>query len=114
MSIRGSVRFDGDARFDGTTMERVAPVAPRVGGTHSACVLWGPDFGSPHFAFQSRVRWVWCLPIPASPPLRCSSPSGHRSEEHTSELQSLMRISYAVFCYKNKKQTKQLDQPRLI
>src|SRR3546814_6309856 len=27
----------------------------------------------------------------------------HRSEEHTSELQSLMRISYAVFCLKNKK-----------
>src|SRR3546814_4910112 len=30
----------------------------------------------------------------------------HRSEEHTSELQSLMRISYAVFCLKNKKQKK--------
>src|SRR3546814_7311036 len=28
-----------------------------------------------------------------------------RSEEHTSELQSLMRISYAVFCLKTKKQT---------
>src|SRR3546814_8466686 len=28
-----------------------------------------------------------------------------RSEEHTSELQSLMRISYAVFCLKNKKKT---------
>src|SRR3546814_3049090 len=27
---------------------------------------------------------------------------GQRSEEHTSELQSLMRISYAVFCLKNK------------
>src|SRR3546814_8027968 len=29
--------------------------------------------------------------------------SGDRSEEHTSELQSLMRISYAVFCLKKKK-----------
>src|SRR3546814_993478 len=29
----------------------------------------------------------------------------NRSEEHTSELQSLMRISYAVFCLKKKKQT---------
>src|SRR3546814_6483003 len=29
-----------------------------------------------------------------------------RSEEHTSELQSLMRISYAVFCLKNKKKTR--------
>src|SRR3546814_9543830 len=30
-------------------------------------------------------------------------PLGLRSEEHTSELQSLMRISYAVFCLKKKK-----------
>src|SRR3546814_10389172 len=30
-----------------------------------------------------------------------------RSEEHTSEIQSLMRNSYAVFCVKKKKQTKQ-------
>src|SRR3546814_1938029 len=43
-----------------------------------------------------------------------------RSEEHTSELQSLMRISYAVFCLKKKKyeqtytihnQTNNLDEP---
>src|SRR3546814_10819531 len=33
------------------------------------------------------------------------SVSGGRSEEHTSELQSLMRISYAVFCLKKKKTT---------
>src|SRR3546814_3586959 len=33
---------------------------------------------------------------------------GARSEEHTSELQSLMRISYAVFCL-NKKKTKTID-----
>src|SRR3546814_2371589 len=31
--------------------------------------------------------------------------SRRRSEEHTSELQSLMRISYAVFCLKKKKKT---------
>src|SRR3546814_5603734 len=31
-----------------------------------------------------------------------------RSEEHTSELQSLMRISYAVFCLKKKKQKKDM------
>src|SRR3546814_1658413 len=31
---------------------------------------------------------------------------GGRSEEHTSELQSLMRISYAVFCLKKKKNTR--------
>src|SRR3546814_9032142 len=33
-------------------------------------------------------------------------PTRFRSEEHTSELLSLMRISYAVFCLKTKKQTK--------
>src|SRR3546814_4509602 len=32
-------------------------------------------------------------------------PGGGRSEEHTSELQSLMRISYAVFCLKKKNTT---------
>src|SRR3546814_10197084 len=31
------------------------------------------------------------------------SSAGYRSEEHTSELQSLMRISYAVYCLKKKK-----------
>src|SRR3546814_6854400 len=35
----------------------------------------------------------------------------NRSEEHTSELQSLMRISYAVFCLKKKKKLKNLVQP---
>src|SRR3546814_6500584 len=35
-----------------------------------------------------------------------------RSEEHTSELQSLMRISYAVFCLKKKKKTENNNQNR--
>src|SRR3546814_9632523 len=44
-------------------------------------------------------RWPWGCPG-ARPlrPIHCL-----RSEEHTSELQSLMRISYAVFCLKKKK-----------
>src|SRR3546814_8035400 len=37
-------------------------------------------------------------------PQRGGHDIGRRSEEHTSELQSLMRISYAVFCLKKKKQ----------
>src|SRR3546814_5328225 len=37
-----------------------------------------------------------------------------RSEEHTSELQSLMRISYAVFCLKKKKQTQPIYSTQLI
>src|SRR3546814_9454865 len=35
-----------------------------------------------------------------------------RSEEHTSELQSLMRISYAVFCLKKKKEKHQMQPPK--
>src|SRR3546814_5483140 len=38
----------------------------------------------------------------------CAHHCEHRSEEHTSELQSLMRISYAVFCLKKKKQIQKL------
>src|SRR3546814_6721500 len=41
-----------------------------------------------------------------SRPTSAASPS--RSEEHTSELQSLMRISYAVFCLKKKKEKQQI------
>src|SRR3546814_2059163 len=36
----------------------------------------------------------------------CGPAGSGRSEEHTSELQSLMRISYAVFCLKKKNNTK--------
>src|SRR3546814_5163327 len=36
--------------------------------------------------------------------------AGPRSEEHTSELQSLMRISYAVFCLKKKKKNSKSEQ----
>src|SRR3546814_5825546 len=36
---------------------------------------------------------------------KLTKPVPHRSEEHTSELQSLMRISYAVFCLKKKHPT---------
>src|SRR3546814_7412976 len=41
-------------------------------------------------------------PIATAYRLEVSSPGIDRSEEHTSELQSLMRISYAVFCLKKK------------
>src|SRR3546814_6854719 len=39
---------------------------------------------------------------------------GDRSEEHTSELQSLMRISYAVFCLKKKKNENKKDKNKKI
>src|SRR3546814_3568768 len=49
-------------------------------------------------------EFVECVGRHQSFPGRASSLRAHaRSEEHTSELQSLMRISYAVFCLKKKK-----------
>src|SRR3546814_10109154 len=44
------------------------------------------------------LRWAFAFGIGVPEPL-----IAYRSEEHTSELQSLMRISYAVFCLKKKK-----------
>src|SRR3546814_6897678 len=54
------------------------------------------------FLERSASRQV---PFPASRLLAQAVPQQHgkRSEEHTSELQSLMRISYAVFCLKKKR-----------
>src|SRR3546814_7951294 len=53
-----------------------------------------------HAARPSCIAWRAAL-RPAAPMI---SPTG-RSEEHTSEPQSLMRISYAVLCLKKKKTT---------
>src|SRR3546814_7664328 len=44
-------------------------------------------------------------PVQVQPRKKLLLPLASRSEEHTSELQSLMRISYAVFCLKKKKIT---------
>src|SRR3546814_2401148 len=54
----------------------------------------------------------WRRPGGAAPrPLRTRA---ERSEEHTSELQSLMRISYAVFCLKKKKKKQKEEHQALI
>src|SRR3546814_2960821 len=60
----------------------------------------------PHFTLKQAHAFVASLP---SDPDRGSvlANTARRSEEHTSELQSLMRISYAVFCLKKKKNTLQ-------
>src|SRR3546814_2289116 len=45
---------------------------------------------------------IWRFATNGEGPLAPRCDARHRSEEHTSELQSLMRISYAVFCLKKK------------
>src|SRR3546814_10703358 len=64
----------------------------------------GPPFAPPAqrwtlMQLESMNRRSGTSPAPAS------APKMPRSEEHTSELQSLMRTSYAVFCLKNKQNT---------
>src|SRR3546814_6257671 len=74
------------------------PIAPLAGRFHAR---------TPQ---RSRPRRM----APADAALRRRSRfdrTGARSEEHTSELQSLMRISYAVFCLKKKKTRKQETTP---
>src|SRR3546814_10137222 len=63
---------------------------------------------------------IWCLP-PYDEVAKNVNPQrdmdgvwSNRSEEHTSELQSLMRISYAVFCLKKKKIKHTTIRPQLL
>src|SRR3546814_5306371 len=97
---------------------------------------WSSDVCSSDLILPSRLReglgegmfvgWVAVTGPPQTPPasgrgltrlarlISCNAPRTApfttpqcgRSEEHTSELQSLMRISYAVFCLKKKKTSK--------
>src|SRR3546814_3436750 len=56
------------------------------------------------YIFRPTIPAVQCEPAPKKGAVHnpAMTTKGARSEEHTSELQSLMRISYAVFCLKKK------------
>src|SRR3546814_5218066 len=86
-----------DTLFPYTTLFRSSPT-----GLAACCLL------PPRSRFGGRISVTGCSPLrigralgPSSRP-PCSFVCSARSEEHTSELQSLMRISYAVFCLKKK------------
>src|SRR3546814_4105013 len=74
-----------------------APMRPSDLRSHQCIVLRESDetYGTWHLAQASRTETVKVRG-------RISTNDGERSEEHTSELQSLMRSSYAVFCLKKK------------
>src|SRR3546814_9319214 len=57
---------------------------------------------------------VWDHPELTAPSGPQQQLDANRSEEHTSELQSLMRISYAVFCLKKKNNTHNISTPLKI
>src|SRR3546814_3564220 len=87
----------------------VAP-APRTAVAASAPVESTPDGESARIPspvrrlapISSKSRPCCSVLVSLKPP---DMPTPRRSEEHTSELQSLMRISYAVFCSKKKSKT---------
>src|SRR3546814_3188162 len=73
------------------------PAAAHVGEEANACFRHGESCPLRRDAIPRRKGY-------ANAATHC------RSEEHTSELQSLMRISYAVFCLKKKKQKNKTQQ----
>src|SRR3546814_10888571 len=61
------------------------------------------------------TEWSWVRRglAPAAKTADPAATESTRSEEHTSELQSLMRISYAVFCLKKKKNNRHKQAKKL-
>src|SRR3546814_1600708 len=84
-----------DTLFPYTTLFRSSSIGSAVGtAPRWARFLVARATSAPQQCIVRREHWP------------CSNrPHDGRSEEHTSELQSLMRISYAVFCLKKKKNT---------
>src|SRR3546814_7912403 len=104
-----------DTLFPYTTLfrsRRAAWAPPRIRRAHHGCLPLGKPQRRRH-AIAGRDRAWSSVRLKISAVLGSGSTSEtrvlcekSRSEEHTSELQSLMRISYAVFCLKKKKQKK--------
>src|SRR3546814_3469712 len=91
---RDGPRYPGDGRKASRSPLR-EPASARTEPPNPVSVRVLPDYPRPSPAHvQARARAISNLSYAIQPP---------RSEEHTSELQSLMRISYAVFCLKKKK-----------
>src|SRR3546814_10362663 len=86
-----------DTRFPYTTLFRsgLARAVPSPSVMPERSVAFAP-------ALQGCESSVWADDLPRPSRMLARPEPIDRSEEHTSELQSLMRISYAVFCLKNK------------
>src|SRR3546814_1414496 len=81
---------------DGAEQRPGCPVVARDGAV---------DVAHPAAGLAAQQLADQALADAAAASLRMYCDLPHRSEEHTSELQSLMRISSAVFCLKKKKET---------
>src|SRR3546814_8696691 len=75
---------------------------PRQNQVTITVVLKTPD-GIPIKLRHASISILTLWKVTANPAQATYQTFGHRSEGHTSQLQSLMRISYAVFCLKKKR-----------
>src|SRR3546814_10666397 len=89
-------RFDRDHRGFVEHDALAADIDHRVRGPEIDCHVLGIEFEP-----AGKEGHRYCF-LSSKPPPGWRTPLSLRSEEHTSELQSLMRISYAVFCLKQK------------
>src|SRR3546814_3028323 len=89
--------------------------APRVASRQQAAgrARWGPRKKKARSSSDRACQISWLLGRLSGAAVAGSAVPGLRSEEHTSELQSLMRISYAVFCLKKKKNIKSHKHTKL-
>src|SRR3546814_2775913 len=95
-----------DPLFPYTTLFRSwSECRAKHGGRNLDTYATDPAFAPAWRAVASRTRRTRRRPSQRRQSLGIeqAQTAQHRSEEHTSELQSLMRISYAVFCLKKKK-----------
>src|SRR3546814_6800531 len=89
-------------------LNRIREVKPKKGDAFLACdiaALNGPSDDVSYVRFDTRVSGSEAQHL-VRRCIQAVDAEKKRSEEHTSELQSLMRISYAVFCLKKKKRNK--------
>src|SRR3546814_2589077 len=118
ISTRTDTLFPDTTHFRSCEHQRCAVQCRCPGPTRCPAAVRGriPNPDAPESASADGIQWVprepcchSCGPCARLYPFRYRQSSGSRqpvpdrSEEHTSELQSLMRISYAVFCLKKKK-----------
>src|SRR3546814_10823745 len=102
-----------DTLFPDTTLFRSSSGAIRMHGLYDAVIdacLTKPRL-QPEVRDVLRLGTHQLLSMRVPDHAAISTSVDLRSEEHTSELQSLMRISYAVFCLKKKKSTKEKKTP---
>src|SRR3546814_1540557 len=91
--------FHGDNPYETAQAQAISVSvggALQLGWLMLACRRSGVSLRLRRPRLTPEMRQLMTLILPAA------AGAGARSEEHTSELQSLMRISYAVFCLKKK------------